>query len=207
MIFQRLRVDILFRAVACALVLAIAMSLVNFDASCEGIRENVLRLHIKANSDSLEDQELKLKVRDAVLTVSEQIFADCTSEAEACYKATESIGLLNEVAQDEVIRNGYDYPVTVSVGNAWFETRHYETFTLPAGTYEAVRINIGEAKGKNWWCVMFPALCIPSAGENMGEMNEKEQEIVTEPDRYVVRFKMVEIFETVKNRIGKIFRK
>ena len=207
MILKRFSVDVFLRAVACALVLIFAFSVVRFEARCEGIRHNILRLHIKANSDSDEDQALKLKVRDAVLSVSEQVFADCSSEAEAFAAANQSIALLNETAQNAVYENGYSYPTTVSVGDAWFETRHYEKFTLPAGNYEAVRINIGDGKGKNWWCVMFPALCIPSAGDNLDDMDEKEQEIVTEPDHYVVRFKVVEIFQSFKNKLVKIFGK
>lgn len=207
MISKLNKFDLIFRAVACGLVLAVAMSVVSFDARCEEIRNNVLRLHIKANSDSVDDQELKLKVRDAVLEVSGEIFADCNSEAEAFDAANENIDLLNEIAQNTVFENGYSYPVSVSVGDAWFETRHYEDFSLPAGVYEAVRISIGEGKGKNWWCVMFPALCIPSATKDLDEMDEAEQEIITESDRFAVRFKVVEIFESFKNKIGKIFGK
>lgn len=207
MILRKFNIDSFLRATACALVLILAFSVVRFEARCEGIRDSCLRLHIKANSDSNEDQVLKLKVRDAVLQVSEQIFADCNSEAEAFAAANQNIKLLNDTAQNVVYENGYSYPTTVSVGDAWFETRHYEDFTLPAGTYEAVRINIGDGEGENWWCVMFPALCIPSVSDNMGGMDEKEQEIVTEPDRYVVRFKVVEIFQSFKNKIGKFFGK
>ena len=207
MILRRFSVDVFLRATACALILILAFSVVRFEARCEGIRDSCLRLHIKANSDSDEDQALKLKVRDAVLSVSEQIFADCGSEAEAYAAASQNIELLNKTAQNAVYENGYHYLTTVSVGDAWFETRHYEDFTLPAGTYEAVRINIGNGEGKNWWCIMFPALCIPSVSNSMDEMDEKEQEIVTEPERYVVRFKVVEIFQTFKNKIGKIFGK
>lgn len=201
--------DIILRAVACGLILAATMSIVRFDSRCDRVRDNILRLHIKANSDSHEDQQLKLKVRDAVLQVSEEIFGGCGSEDEAVKAASENLELLTETAQKEVFANGFEYPVTVSVGDAWFETREYESFTLPAGTYEAVRINIGEGDGKNWWCVMFPSLCIPSAKaqESLESAEIKEQEIVTEPERYVVRFKVVEVFEKIKNRFIGIFHK
>ncbi len=206
-ILKKFNVAMGIRALCCGLVLAAAMSVVCFEHTCDGIRNNVLRLHIKANSDSQEDQELKLFVRDAVLNVSEEIFSSATTEEEAFSIAKENIDLLNETAQNAVFQKGYDYDVSVTIGDAWFETRRYEHFTLPAGTYEAVRINIGSGEGKNWWCVMFPALCIPSAKADdvSDNFEEREEKIVTQSEKYVVRFKTVEIFERIKNKIGKIF--
>ena len=197
------KIQLLIKAVACALVLSAAMSLASFEESCGKIRENVLRLHIKANSDSAVDQNLKLSVRDAVLVTSEAVFSECSSLEEAYTAASDNVEKFKETAQNTVNELGFDYPVSVSIGEAWFETREYESFTLPAGNYEAVRINIGEGKGQNWWCVMFPTLCIPSAkpvdvGENMDDDCEK---IVTEPERYEVRFKAVERYERIKSGI------
>ena len=203
------KVNLFIRAVACALVFTAAISLVSFEASCDEIRQNVLRLHIKANSDSESDQNLKLLVRDAILEVSEQVFSGCDSVEKAYTCAADNVTLFQETAETVIKSNGYDYSVSVDIGTAWFETREYENFTLPAGTYEAVRINIGSGEGKNWWCVMFPSLCIPSAKSDdakqvLGEENEK---IVSKPDRYEVRFKTVEIFEKLKQRLSKIFAK
>lgn len=205
-VLKKIDKSIVLKAVACALVLSAALSLVGFDTACEEIRDNVLRLHIRANSDSAEDQELKLYVRDAVLQVSDEIFEGCQNESEAFAAANDKLDLLNEVAQNAVSEKGYDYPVSVSIGDAWFETREYESFTLPAGTYEAVRINIGSGSGKNWWCVMFPALCIPSASDNdvSDALGEKQEEIVSNSDKYVVRFKVVEIFERIRNKFRQI---
>ena len=205
-IFKKINVEILIRALACALVLSAALSLVSFDATCSEIRNNVLRLHIKANSDSESDQALKLKVRDAVLEVSESVFADCQSLGEAYDAADQNLGLFNTVAQNTVYAMGYDYPVSVSVGESWFETREYETFTLPAGTYEAIKINIGDAQGKNWWCVMFPALCVPSATVTPSDsFDEDAEKIVTEPEGYEVRFKAVEVFEKIRHTLCDLF--
>ncbi len=199
--------QILIRAVACAFVFTAVLSLANFDAKCNEIRSNVLRLHIKANSDSASDQELKLHVRDAVLTASENIFSTCNSLEDAYAAAGENIDLLSNVAQNTVYSYGFDYPVSVTLGEAWFETREYENFTLPAGTYDALRINIGQAEGKNWWCVMFPALCVPSATVTpQNSFSENSEKIVTEPDKYEVRFKTVEVFEKIKYKLSSFFR-
>ncbi len=198
--------ELLIRAVACAFVLTAVLSLVNFDAKCDEIRNNVLRLHIKANSDSASDQELKLRVRDAVLVVSKDVFSGCESLDEAYLKANENIELFNTTAQNAVYSYGYDYPVSVTLGDAWFETREYEDFTLPAGTYDALRINIGDAQGKNWWCVMFPALCVPTATATPhNSFSEDTEKIVTEPQKYEVRFKAVEVFQRFKNKISLVF--
>ncbi len=196
------------RAVAVALILVLTFTICGFDAKCDTIRENVLRLHVLANSDSDEDQALKLKVRDALLVESEGMFKDCNSEAEAAESAKQNIEKLQQIAQQTVYSNGYTYPVTVTVGETWFETRHYEEFTLPAGEYEALRVVIGEGEGKNWWCVMFPAVCISSAGKNKGfskVLNDDTAEIVEKPKQYKARFKVVELFQKARRGLLKLF--
>ncbi len=197
------------RALACGLVFTLALSLAGFDAKCEAVRENVLRLHVLANSDTDEDQALKLKVRDALLSVSDEIFTGCETEEDAVKSAKENRHLLLSVAQQTVLENGYSYPVSVEIADTWFETRAYETFSLPAGEYEALRVIIGEGNGKNWWCVMFPAVCIPAAGEYEAgfesTLSKDTAEIVEKPERYKARFKVVEFFEKTRQRILKIF--
>ncbi len=197
------------RAVACALVLVLTLSICGFDAKCDAVRENVLRLHILANSDSAEDQALKLKVRDALLTVSEGVFKECSSEDEAVILAENSIDLFTDTAQEVIKNSGYDYPVTVQIAETWFETRNYESFSLPAGSYEALRVIIGEGKGHNWWCVMFPSICLPAAtseNKDFSEVLEDDTaEIVEQPKRYKARFKIVEVFEKARKNIADLF--
>lgn len=196
------------RAVAVALILVLTFCICGFDARCDTIRENVLRLHVLANSDSAEDQALKLKVRDALLKESEDMFKSCNSESEAAESARENLARLQQVAQQTVYDNGYTYPVTVEVAKVWFETRHYEEFTLPAGEYEALRVVIGDGAGKNWWCVMFPAVCISSAGKDQGfskVLNDDTAEIVEKPKQYKARFKVVELFQKARRGLSKFF--
>ena len=201
MICQHIDPKLALRSVACALVLLITLNVCGFSAKCDTIRENVLRLHVLANSDSSEDQALKLKVRDGVLKVSEDVFKNCQSVEEAEAAAKENLPLFKSVAEKIVSDNGYGYAVNVELGDTWFETRDYDGFSLPAGNYEALRVQIGEAKGKNWWCVMFPSVCIPAATKDKKDfskaLSDSQSDIVTRPQRYKARFKIVEIFQNI----------
>lgn len=195
-------------AVLIGLTLAVLLSLVGFDARCGEIRENVLRLHVLANSDSEEDQALKLRVRDKILEAGEKIFAGASTEAEALAAARENIGLLQAAAEEEIARSGCSYPVRVEVGRSSFDTRAYDGFTLPAGEYEAVRVLIGQAAGHNWWCVMFPAVCLPAAEEreDLSQVLEGESlRIVEEPAQFTFRFKAVEVYEGIRDKIQSWF--
>ncbi len=199
---------IAFRSLCCALVTALAMSVAGFDAKCNEIRDNVLRLHILANSDEDYDQELKLMVRDRLLAISDEVFTGCESEADAVAAAKENIQRFSEEAKSVIAENGFDYDVKVEVAETLFETRNYENFSLPAGNYEALRIIIGEGKGHNWWCVMFPAVCLPAVKDNSGfsgVLSESIVEIVERPTRYKARFKLVEVFENAKFKLSKLF--
>lgn len=198
--------DLAVRSVAAALVLFGLFAMVDFKADCDDIRNSVLRLHILANSDSESDQELKLKVRDAVLLKSDEIFSDCKTREEALAAAEKSIELLTACAEKTVNDNGYSYPVSVAVENVWFEPRKYDGFTLPAGEYEALRVIIGNGEGHNWWCVMFPAVCIPAAEKRdkiSSVLNESETDIVEHPGKYRARFKIVEYCGRMKSALKK----
>lgn len=206
--FKKLNFGIAVRAVAIATTLTVVLSLCRFNARCENIRESVLRLHILANSDLKSDQELKLKVRDAVLVQSDEMFLSAKNEAEAVKIAKENIAFLTDIADKTIKENGYDYKVQVSVEEVWFDERVYDDFTLPAGNYEALRIIIGEGEGKNWWCVMFPSVCIPTAtqdNEISSVLDKDETDMVKQPEKYVVKFKVVELFEKAKSKLQKWF--
>ena len=171
--------------------------MLTFGSECRDIRESVFRLHILANSDSSEDQQLKLKVRDRILAESEHLFSDNSDLEEAVESANSSLDFLESIAKDEIIRNGYDYDVSISVENTYFNTRTYGNITLPAGEYTALRIVIGEGAGHNWWCVMFPPICVsPSTdGVSIEDILNKEPLDIVESDRYELRFKCLEYFE------------
>ncbi len=187
---------LLFKSFCCAIVIACVLSMTGFCSACENIEDKVFRLHIIANSDSEEDQALKLKVRDEITAYTDELFKDCNNKQESMQKAKDNINKIRAKAQEVVNRNGFDQKVDAYVTNMSFDTRVYDDFTLPAGRYDALRIVIGEGEGHNWWCVLYPAVCVPSAEKNIGSaLNESETDIVTESDKYVVKFKIVELWE------------
>lgn len=184
------------------LLLIISAYITPFIETSERISEDVFRLHILANSDEEYDQSLKLKVRDAVLEKGQKVFTDCNSLDEIISACESNIDLFRTTAQNCVNQNGYNYSVNVYVDKEYFNTREYEEITLPSGIYNALKIEIGEAKGHNWWCVMFPAICLSAVSES--EMNdildEEEIELINKDNKYEIRFKIVEIYEKMKSK-------
>lgn len=179
-------------------------SFTSFANECDEIRQSVLRLHILANSDSKEDQALKLKVRDAVLKEGSDIFNNASDRETAHQRIEKNSDRLVAIAKRVIKENGYDYDVQIKFSNEFFNTRTYDDVTLPAGMYDAVRILIGSGEGKNWWCVMFPPMCLPAA-ESSAQIDDvltkNEVKIVKSNPEYEVRFKIVEVFEKIKNSI------
>ena len=184
---------------ASALVLTIILSNIGAfigDGIClERLRGRVLRLHIIANSDSEEDQRLKLCVRDALLNNEEKLFgeADCLAEAELA--AEEKLPEIKAIAEKTLREQGCNDRVEAEITDMYFDERVYGDITMPAGTYRALRITIGEAKGHNWWCVMYPPLCLPAACGVVEDsdteqecFDEREREILHKPKKYRVRF-------------------
>ena len=180
------------KAVSGALVVCLMLSVCQLHGTCESVREEVVRLHILANSDSAEDQALKLKVRDAILEASADWQEMAATPEEALALAESRLPQLQAVAEQTIAAEGYDYPVTAQVCRMYFTTRQYETFTLPAGVYDAVRLSIGEGAGQNWWCVMYPPLCVGAAHNPTALWDDSQQTLVQNGDRYVVKFKVVE---------------
>ncbi len=193
-----LTVELAFLA---AFIITCVVGTMSFASACEEIRSSVLRMHVVANSDSEEDQCLKLKVRDAVLEAGKEYFDNSESAAQAEEKLIPVKDELERVAKKVVEENGYDYDVKVNIGNAYFPTKTYDgEVTLPAGEYEAVNVIIGSGQGHNWWCVMFPPMCLPAA-ESDTELNEvlseREYEIVKSNPKFEPRFKIVEWYEKI----------
>lgn len=150
-------------AVLMGLIFTAVMSFARFDAACEDLRQNVLRLHIIANSNSEADQAVKLLVRDRILEETADIFSGAEGLNQAEKRAAENLWNIAECAEETLKANGFGYGAAAEIGNSYFETREYESFTLPAGNYRSLIIRLGKAEGKNWWCVVFPAVCIPAA--------------------------------------------
>lgn len=192
-----------FKALVGGVVISALLTMCGFGAQCDEIRDKVVRLHILANSDSEEDQQLKLKVRDAVIQAAAQYLGDADGEEMALAQAKECLPKLVEVAQQTVYDNGYQYPVTAEICTMYFETRQYDEITMPAGTYDAVRFQIGEGKGKNWWCVMYPPMCLKAAekGDVLSQtLTDRQMSIVTGQRGYAVRFKILEVLQWLVSR-------
>lgn len=196
------------KSVLLGVLFSILLSLIGFAGKCEKISDKVLRLHIIANSNSFEDQNLKLKVRDKLLKDSQLYFANIHNISEAQKILCEHINDVISIAKDEIKKNGYNYDVTAEIKNTYFNTRVYNTVTLPAGNYNALNILIGEGKGKNWWCVIFPPMCLSSAKEQdelNDVLNPSEMDIVEGGEKYHIKFMVVELLENLKNWIKNLF--
>ena len=192
------------KSLICSFVISCLMSMTGFCSVCENLQEDIFRLHIIANSDSARDQELKLKVRDGILEYTSELFVNCRSRDEAMISAQNNLEDIKKFSQELIYKYGYDYKVDAYITEMDFDTRIYDDFTLPAGKYNALRIVIGNGNGHNWWCMLYPALCIPSAQENKPELSldENEIDVISNSDKYEVRFRLVEIFEAVRSFFG-----
>ena len=180
-----------------------AVSLQNRDQ----LADKVVRLHILANSDSEEDQALKLRVRDRVLERATELLEQTGDRREAADVLQSHLPELERIAAEEISDCGYEYDVTAEVANTMFPTKEYDGFTLPAGEYLALRIIIGEGNGHNWWCVVFPPLCTTAAADVPASalaagFDEEEVALVTEENEgYVLKFKAMEWWEAIREKI------
>ena len=173
----------------------------------EKIYDDVLRLHVIANSDSEEDQALKLKVRDSVLTVVSKMLEGSRGfdDALSIISRPESIDTITAAALKTVRDEGYDYSVTVSVGEEHYPRKNYESLAFPSGTYTSLRVELGESEGQNWWCVLFPRLCLGAASERNEDcfieagFTPEQYKTVTNTDepQYEVKFKILEIISSL----------
>lgn len=178
-------------------------------AVCTDISSSVFRLHVIANSDSKEDQDLKYIVRDNVLEYMNTLTAGSTSKNEIIEIASNNLENFKQIAQDTIYENGFNYEVSVEIGNFDFPTKTYGDVSFPPGFYDALKIKIGEAKGQNWWCVMFPPLCfidvssgvVPDDSKEIleSELTDEEYTLIsgTEKDNKI-KFKIVELLQNFK---------
>ena len=170
------------------------------------IADSIFRLHVIANSDNKEDQDLKYIVRDNLLSYMNEICSNCKTKQEAINIVTKNKDRFEEIAKSTIKKQGFSYDVKINIGNFEFPTKNYGDISLPAGFYDALRVKIGNASGQNWWCVMFPPLCFidVSSGVVPDESKEDLQDSMSEEDYAIIsetddtemkfKFKILEFF-------------
>ncbi len=170
------------------------------------LSETVFRLHVIANSDSTEDQNLKYKVRDNIINYMKDLCMNCSSKQDVIECVQNNINKFQNLAQQTVYDNGYNYPVNVKIGNFKFPTKTYGDISFPSGEYDALRIEIGSAKGKNWWCMLYPSLCFVDASSGIvpddsketlqSSLSNEEYLLVSDSENKIInfKFKLVEFF-------------
>ena len=186
--------------IGCLLTLLFG-NLFQAEKTVSDLQQHVLRMHILANSDSDADQQLKYQVRDALLASSETLFGSSQPESRKALETTAKAHLheMETIAQQVVQEQGYFYPVKAELVTMPFTERTYEDLTMPAGTYEAIRITIGAAAGQNWWCVMYPNMCFSDTMYEVIDedaksslkkvLSDDEYQKVLESGDYKVRFR------------------
>lgn len=172
--------------------------LTTFMQSCEALRGSVLRLHILANSDQPCDQQVKLEVRDRLLERFGEDLGAASGKEAVKRQADALLPQIEQAAKEVIQADGFDYPVRAQQVRMYFETRSYGDITLPAGMYDAVRVTIGKAQGHNWWCVLYPPVCIYSAADTEQLQALSSDAVAASSPRYEPRFKLVEWIEGCK---------
>jgi len=179
------------------------------NAVSAGISKSVFRLHVVANSNSSEDQNLKYLVRDALIEYMNSICENISSKEDAIKIAKENKDEFYNIAKKVITDNGFNYDVNIDIGNFSFPTKNYGDISLPAGFYDALKVEIGSSTGQNWWCVMFPSLCfvdisngvVPEESKQNLQDNIEEENynlISSDTFEFKLKFKLVELFENAK---------
>ena len=179
------------------------------NAVSNNLSDSVLRLHVIANSNSDEDQALKYAVRDELIEYMNSICLNISTKEEAVNLVTQNLDSFQKIAEDVIKQNGFNYNVNLEVGNFDFPSKKYGDISLPAGFYDALKVKIGNASGKNWWCVMFPSLCfvdvtngiVPEESKETLQtvLDDEEYSLISSENyEYKFKFKLVELFENAK---------
>lgn len=197
-----------------ALMLALALTLLFGSVLTKtqaSLADKVIRLHVVANSDSAEDQALKLKVRDKLLQEAEKVMGKADNLQEAEGLLSQTLSSFQKIGSETVAAEGFSYPVTVKLEKTYFPTKEYDGFSFPAGEYTALRVLIGKGEGKNWWCVLFPPLCAGAVSGTVEQtalkagLTEADVSLITEKDQgYVLKFKCVEFWEDLTHWVAGI---
>lgn len=190
------------RAAVCGFLLAVTASFFPFAAASAELSDEVVRLHVVANSDSREDQRVKLLVRDAVLKEAAGWYGDAQTLEEANAALCVHLGAIETAANKALQESGSSHSAKVQMTDEYFPTREYEDFSFPAGKYRTLKVVIGEGEGHNWWCVVFPALCLPAAEEDsFSTLPPAQRELIKKPEGYQVKFKAVEWYEALRSAL------
>ena len=192
--------DLWLRAAACGFILTVLLSFTGFFAQCDALESGVIRLHVLAHSDSETDQAVKLRVRDAVLEEAGKWYGDAADFDTALAAICTHLESLEAAANRVLTEEDMAYGAKAEVCEMYFPTRTYEQYKLPAGKYRTLRITLGEAEGKNWWCVVFPTLCVPGASD-LHSLPEGAGTVISQPEKFEVKFKAAELF----NQLLKLF--
>ena len=196
------------KKIAILLVILLAVGIIyvfDCEAQREQLSQNVMRLHVVANSDSREDQAVKLLVRDAVISYLKPVLSGVEDMASATEVLSGKLDGIREVAAGVLKDGGFSDGVTVTLCKEEFDTRHYDTFSLPAGIYSSLRISIGNADGHNWWCVVFPSLCLPATGEGFRDVaagagfSDSLSGSLSGKKQYKVRFFFMDVLGKLEN--------
>lgn len=197
--------DVPWRRVLALFVACLVCTALWAEATQVRLASQVIRLHVLANSDSEEDQALKLEVRDRVLETTSALLAGETEPQAAAVLLNQHLDDIAQTAAQEISAQGHDDRVEVRLEQTWFPTRQYQGISLPAGNYLALRVLIGEAEGHNWWCVVFPNLCLPAVSERALEASTLTPGQISllqeEETSYVFRFKALELWQSLKHRL------
>ncbi len=197
--------DVPWRRVLALFVACLVCTALWAEATQVRLASQVIRLHVLANSDSEEDQALKLEVRDRVLETTSALLAGETEPQAAAVLLDQHLDDIAQTAAQEISAQGHDDRVEVRLEQTWFPTRQYQGISLPAGNYLALRVLIGEAEGHNWWCVVFPNLCLPAVSERALEASTLTPGQISllqeEETSYVFRFKTLEFWQSLKHRL------
>lgn len=197
--------DVPWRRVLALFVACLVCTALWADATQVRLASQVIRLHVLANSDSEEDQALKLEVRDRVLETTSALLAGETEPQAAAVLLDQHLDDIAQTAAQEISAQGHDDRVEVRLEQTWFPTRQYQGISLPAGNYLALRVLIGAAEGHNWWCVVFPNLCLPAVSERALEASTLTPGQISllqeEETSYVFRFKTLEFWQSLKHRL------
>ncbi len=194
---KKIRIKWLILGVLFALTAVYFVSLGRFDNTCEQLRSNILRMHIIANSDSDIDQSVKLKIRDALITQMGDNFEECKTLKSAIDFSENNLSKIEAIANSVLIDEGLNYSATASVNDERFSTRIYDKFTLPAGEYKSLTIRLGNSAGQNWWCVMYPSVCLSSAVDFSKDIGDEPNEVAVRQDKYIVKFWVVELYQKI----------
>ena len=166
---------------------------------------SIIRLHVLPNSNTNADQNLKLIVRNSVLAKAGALIKGAKTAGQAAQIIAQNLAQINQTAQQTVYDHGYTYTTKTVLDTSFFNTRYYTDFSMPAGEYNALRVTIGAGQGNNWWCVVFPPLCVNSAVEQTAAdhgLDQEQTELITSQQPEVkVKFKIIEIYQSIKNAL------